>query len=181
MSFPGRQKARIIAHKPQRLSTQFMIAVAKSGVPEPLLHAFLNTDYLVDFGRQVIAVRVGSRHRELDTLTQARTWSIISACNQGARQQPDNLNLEQRKALERITRNDGLQTWPVINRASGGDWPDEPALLVINPTSDWVHAQARTFGQLGVVSGGFGEHAELWLYPPTGPVPDHPHVRVVGP
>jgi hypothetical protein len=158
-----------------------MTAVAKPGMPEPLLHAFLNTDYLVDFGRQVIAVRIGSRHRELDTLAKAQTWSIISACNPGARQQPETLNREHGEALERIARIDGLQTWPVINRASGDDWPDEPALLVVDPTPDWVHTQARTFGQLGVVSGGSGEHAELWLYLPAGQVPDLPHVRAVGP
>jgi hypothetical protein len=158
-----------------------MTAVAKPGMPEPLLHAFLNTDYLVDFGRQVIAVRIGNRHGELDTVTQARTWSIISACNPGARQQPEPLNREHSEALERIARNDGLRTWPVINRASGDDWPDEQAVLVINPTADWVHTQARLFGQLGVVSSGFGQQAELWLYFPAGQVPDLPHVRAVGP
>jgi hypothetical protein len=143
-----------------------MSAVAKLSMSNDLLNAFCETDYIVDIDDQRLCVCIGQAHPALDAVLGHRPWAIITADNPGARSQGSDNNLARRKALAAEVEQAGLESFASTHRARAADWQDEYGLLLRDPPSGWLHAQARRFGQLAIVHGQPGRPAQLWVYAP---------------
>ncbi|MFU8832164.1 MAG: DUF3293 domain-containing protein [Wenzhouxiangella sp.] len=158
-----------------------MTATAKPSMTDCLLDAFLNTDYLVHCGEQVVVVHVGQGHPALDKQIDASSWAIITADNPGAIPASDASNLMGTQLLDEAINKAGLKSLPTTARATKNAWPDEHGRLVIDPQSEWVHAMARQLGQLGVVCGLRDGVAELWLLDDRMLSAGHAHVHQFSP
>lgn len=154
-----------------------MSSHAEFSVNESLLNAFLATDYCVDIDEERLCVEIGQCCPALDAAAGQHSWVLITAFNPGAEQLDEGENLARHNELKAVVEDAGLPAWPSIHRARDGNWPDEHGLLVIDAPSEWVHHQARRFGQVGVVHGGQGQPAELWLYQDLDGQDAQAHVR----
>jgi len=153
-----------------------MTATAEHSMTDRLLDAFLETDYLVHWGEQVTAVRIGQSHSALDEQLGGSSWAIITAHNPGGSKASDASNQARTQALDQAIETAGVKAIPTINRAGNNDWPDEPGRLLIDPLPEWIHATARQLGQLGVVRGRCNGVAELWLCDDGSLAISHAHV-----
>ncbi len=158
-----------------------MNSAADHSPDQPLLNAFLTTDYLVRLGEQCLKVRIGHRHPVLDQLLENRQWAILTAANPGATGLSARVNEERHRILADQARLADVATLPTINRDPTGRWPDEHGLLLIAPARPWLLEQARRFEQIGLVHGQAGLAAELWLLGTRLDAGDHEHIRVVTP
>jgi hypothetical protein len=158
-----------------------MSTAAKLSMSDDLLHAFLNTDYLVEIDGHRLCVNVGKVNAELDLALNQRSWAILTAENPGAQKLDEKGNRSRRKALEHEVIQAGLKHYSSVHRAQGNNWDDEHGLMLLDPASAWLHGRASRFGQLGIVHGRPGQPAELWLYALITEAPAHPHVVQVSP
>jgi hypothetical protein len=141
-----------------------MSCTTESAIRFSLLDAFLATDYRVEIGARAYVLRIGQRHPEFDRAIGDRPWVSITACNPGAETRSEAANQRAHERLAQAAKAAGLAFWPALHQATDGSGMDEEALLVLAAKPEWIHHQARHFGQLGVVCGQPGEAAELWLY-----------------
>ncbi len=156
-----------------------MTMSAHSDPRADLLQAFLQTEYRVLPHADAIDVAIGKRHSRLDQITENRNWAILTACNPAAVVDRPGANEQRHQTLLAAIADAGLDFLPACNRDPYGQWPDEPSLLIITPESEWLIALARRLGQLALVSGRFGEIAELWLIAGDWPEPLPDHVRTM--
>ncbi len=157
-----------------------MISPVKESLDEALLSAFLQTDYLVICQGEQICVRIGQQHPVIDQLAGMQPWAILTAANPGTEPLGDEENRRRHRQLQQSAARAELQTWPSINRDQSRQWEDEHGLLLIAPATDWLLAQAKRFGQLGLVYGQPQHKAELWLTVPCHPANTSDYVREVG-
>lgn len=158
-----------------------MSATVELSMSDDLLNAFVTSDYLVDIDENRLCVRIGQGHITLDRALKQRSWAILTTDNPGARELGETDNQARRALLVSEATQAGLTHFPSTHRASASDWNDEHGLLLLDPPSEWLHAQARRFGQLGIVHGRPGQPAELWLYASLNGAPAPSHVRQVYP
>ena len=156
-----------------------MNAEIRSQPGNDLLDAYLATTYRVILDDGPEDVRIGWTHPGLDRKTSARCWAIITAFNPGSRRLPDKANRQRHVRLQDRVEVAGLGCWSTRHIAADGRWPEEEGLLLADVDDQWLHEQAREFGQLGVIHGHRRAPAELWLYADVSPRSDHPHVKVV--
>jgi hypothetical protein len=141
-----------------------MSCTTESASRSSLLDAFLATDYRVECDGHAHVLRIGQRHPEFDRAIGDRPWVSITACNPGAQFRSEVANQRANELLAQSAQAAGLAFWPALHQATDGSGMDEAALLVLAAEPEWIHHQARHFGQLGVVCGQPGGVAELWLY-----------------
>jgi len=156
-----------------------MTMPAYSDPKADLLQAFLQTDYRILPRSEALGVMIGERHPRLDETVEQRHWAILTAYNPGARRDEGGANERRHQQLLAVIADAGLDFLPACNRDRQGQWPDEPALLIIGAESDWLISQAQRLGQLAVVAGRPGDAAELWLVEGEWPEPLPDHVRQV--
>ncbi len=137
---------------------------AVSNSPEKLLQAFAATDYRVRVDGHEYVVRIGRSLHGLDTAVGNRPWAIITACNPQALPLGSADNQARHRMLLEAARELDLAFHPAVNRDPGKDWPDETAVLIVEPDKHALDALAKRFGQAAVVTGGNGRPASLRLY-----------------
>lgn len=158
-----------------------MISPVKDSLDDALLHAFLQTDYLVICQEARICVRIGQHHPVIDQRSGMQPWAILTAANPGAEQLSAGENRRRHVQLVESAKRVELQTWPSINRDRSGKWEDEHGLCLIAPATHWLLAQAQKFGQIGLVYGHPLREAELWLLVPCPAAKTANWVREVNP
>lgn len=141
-----------------------MSCTTESASRSSLLDAFLATEYRVEIDGRVHVLRIGQQHQRFDRAIGNRPWVSITACNPGSEVRSESANRPANEALAQAARVAGLAFWPALHQATDGSGMDEAALLIAAAEPEWIHHQARHFGQLGVVCGQPGGAAELWLY-----------------
>jgi hypothetical protein len=141
-----------------------MSCTTESATRFSLLDAFLATDYRVEIDGYAHILLIGQRHSRFDRAIGDQPWVSITASNPGAQALSGSANRQANESLQRATRAAGLAFWPALHQATDGSGMDETALLIAAAEPEWIHHQARRFGQLGVVCGQPGGAAELWLY-----------------
>lgn len=141
---------------------------------EPLLNAYLATTYQVLLDGEWEDVRIGQTHPRLDRMTGAQCWTIITAFNPASHRLTDSENQQRHARLQERAAADGLACRSTRHIAADRNWPTEKGLFIADPDDDWVHQQAREFGQLGTVHGHRHAHAELWLYGELWAQASHP-------
>jgi hypothetical protein len=158
-----------------------MSCTPESATRSSLLDAFLATDYRVEIDGQVHVLRIGRRHPAFDRAIDHRSWVSITACNPGARARSGTSNRQANEALAQAAQAAGLAFWPALHQATDDSGMDEAAWLIAAAEPEWIHHQARRFGQLGVVCGQAGAAAELWLYEDLDGQDSCPAVRRIAP
>ncbi len=136
-----------------------------------LAAAFRATTYRVETGELRFDLRIGARHPGFDdflrTLGAAagKGWAIVTAVNPGARRGGDSSaegeNVARQAALVRRVRDLALRVLPACNLADRGDWPAEPALLLVGIGERQARELAAEFAQSACVCGKIGSAARL--------------------
>ena len=131
--------------------------------------AFLATTYRVVTPAGTFNLRIGKPDAAFDLFLRrlrAVNWGIITACNPGgvlASDQKAN-DAATRKLAARI-RAHGWLGFPSINRADGGDWPDEASYCVLDSGESALCRLAEELGQAAIVYGEAGGNGGrlIWI------------------
>ena len=122
--------------------------------------AFRTTTYRVSTDAGVFDLRIDQRHTAFVAFLKNRgvsRWAIITACNPAAqRHTPADNARRQQRLLAHVQAAGwrlGQACFHARNCADGGDWPDEPGLLLLGIDAALARALAHAFGQLACVYG----------------------------
>ncbi len=122
--------------------------------------AFRATTYRVSTDAGVFDLRIDQRHAAFAAFLKNRgvsRWAIVTACNPGAQRHTpaDNARRQQRLLAHAQAAGWALgrNLFLALNCADGGDWPDEPGLLLLGIDAARARALAHAFGQLACVYG----------------------------
>ena len=120
--------------------------------------AFLATHYRVfaTDSHDLFDLRIGIAHPLFDDFLKrlgVSCWAIVTAYNPGAQRLSDAENQRrQMRFLARIAEL-GWTCRPACNLADAGDWPPEPACLLLQVDEASAHGLAVEFGQRALVAG----------------------------
>jgi hypothetical protein len=123
-------------------------------VPPELIAAYRAASYEVDDGESAIRFHVDESCPALDDLLRARgapSAVLITAYNPRSRKQAAAENAAAHRALLDAVAQMEKQTLPSRGRDSGGKWPAEPGLLILDIDRAEGLALARRFDQYAVV------------------------------
>ena len=122
--------------------------------------AFLATTYRVVTPAGTFNLRIGKPDAAFESFLRrqrAVNWGIITACNPGGMRAPDaKANDAATRKLAGQIRAHGWLGFPSINRADGGNWPDEPGYCVLDAGEGELRRLAKEFGQAAFVFGEAG-------------------------
>lgn len=132
-----------------------------------LLAAFRATIYRVEMPEGRFDLQIDVVDPVFDDCLRRRgivRWGIVTACNPGAAQLPDDLNdehqMQLRKRLERL----GWVFLDACNLAVAGGWPAEPGYFVLQIDRTSLRAVALEFSQVAVVYAETGSAPSLlWV------------------
>lgn len=128
-----------------------------------LATAFRATTYRVETADGVFGLRLGELNPAFDGFLMrhgALRWALLTACNPGAVRQDDENPERQRRLRERIEAL-GWTSFPSLNIADDGEWPEEPGFLLLHVGEEEVRALGREFSQLACVCGETGAAPRL--------------------
>ena len=134
---------------------------------------FLATTYRVVTPAGTFNLRIGKPDAAFELFLRrlrAVNWGIITACNPGGTLvQDQKANDAATRTLVARIRAHGWLGFPSINRADGGDWPDEPGYCVLDAGEYELSRLAEEFGQAAVVYGeaGGGGGRLVWIEAPS--------------
>ncbi len=128
--------------------------------------AFRQTAYHVYLPRGRVTVHIGEIQQALcGWLTEAGfqhcCWSIITACNPGARLLSDKDNGRRQAELETALSASQWPWRPSLAVDPAGRWPDEPGVCIGGIPADQARGLAAEYGQLALVSAGIRGMARL--------------------
>lgn len=130
--------------------------------------AFRATTYRVSTDAGVFDLRINQRHTAFAAFLKNRgvsSWAIVTACNPAAQRHTPADNARRQQRLLAHVQAAGWRLrqdcFHARNCADGGDWPDEPGLLLLGIDAARARALAHAFGQLACVYGETGGVARL--------------------
>ena len=135
-------------------------------IPQPLLDAYLRTNFQAQTPAGTLSIRCGHSHEQLDALLAShghRTWAFISGCNPRSRVLTDGENADRHAALFAALR--GRFTLHEGQGVSEG-WA-EPSFLVIGIGPKEATQIGRDLGQHAIVVGeryGPAELRDCWTF-----------------
>lgn len=129
----------------------------------------MHADYIVELPTGPLTMRAGQMHPVLDDTIGNCTWAIVTAHNPDARQLTEQQNRGRHRRLLARLKQQGIDSWPGVNRDPSGRWPDETSVLVAGISSNVLDDLASRFGQAGALYGAFDKPARLRLYGPGWP------------
>lgn len=131
-----------------------------------LLAAYRRTVYRVRFPEAAIDLKVGEPSPALDAALAARgatRWAWITAVNPRSEILPDPDNRRRTDELAVALAEAGWPLFPGVAIDPGGDWPDEPSFLVLEPDAGRLRALAERFEQNACLAGERGGAPQLIL------------------
>jgi hypothetical protein len=133
---------------------------------DALAAAFRATTYQVETADGVFGLRLGELNPAFDAFLArhgASRWALLTACNPGAVRQDDE-NPERQRRLQETIEALGWTSFPSLNSADDGKWPEEPGFLLLHVGEEAVRALGREFSQLACVCGETGAPPRLvWM------------------
>jgi len=134
--------------------------------PDPrLLTAYTAADYAVQAPRP-FTLHVAEASAALSALQrQFRVASsvVVTACNPRGERRDAQPNALAHQHLLRTVTGQGWMYVPAINRDPRGEWPEEPALLILGPDETQSRELGRSFRQAAVLfSAADGVPRLLW-------------------
>jgi hypothetical protein len=126
--------------------------------------AYRQTTYRVEMGGASYPIRIGRRHRLLDTTLRsegARQWACITSYNPQSVRLSARDNERRDTALKRKLRARNIRWHPTAALGDAGDWPPELGVFAFGVSRGWAETTGREFDQAAVVWGRVGEKAEL--------------------
>jgi hypothetical protein len=126
--------------------------------------AYRQTTYRVEIAAASYPIRIGRRHRVLDTAlrgVRATQWAVITAHNPQSVQLSARENERRDAALKRKLRARGIRWYPTEATGDNGDWPAERGVLALGVTRGRAGRMGRDFDQAAIVWGRVGGRAEL--------------------
>ncbi len=124
--------------------------------------AFRATTYRVDTAEGVFDLRIGIANSAFDAFLRRRNiscWGVLTACNPGAIRD-DGENARRQQRLRERLRELGWSCLPACNLPDG-DWPAEPAFLLLQVRAEKMRELAAEFSQLACICGNIGDVPRL--------------------
>ncbi len=117
--------------------------------------AFRETGYQVQLPAQTLTLHIDQRQPALDAWLSQQglppRWSLITACNPGARRLADADNKQRQQALQAALEGVGWHWYPSLAVDPAGKWPDEPGAWIAGMDEDAGRIVAATWEQLALV------------------------------
>lgn len=123
---------------------------------DPLIKAYLATDYCFKVNGKEICINIGKTNQELDDLLEklnANQWIFITAYNPMSEQYSDQENQKRQNNLIRDIENLKLKYFFGEGRGQDKDWSPEQSLLVIDIKNSDALALIKKYNQKAIVKG----------------------------
>jgi hypothetical protein len=128
--------------------------------------AHLTTNYVVKDGRRDVAIRPGTRNRDVDRLLsklKALTANFVTACNPHSCVFSQSVNQQRQLLLKKQLYRRGLQFLDGEGRGEIGNWPPEQSVLVLGVTREDSKAIGRSWRQNAIIFVRLGWKTELLM------------------
>jgi len=119
-----------------------------------LIHAFIQTDYLIVHNHQKMILRIGEYSvplKNLHTNLGHSNSAIITAFNPRSTIYPIDENMRRQRELESDLKAQGLILIPATGKDPQMQWPGEPGFLAVGISQDDAFRLGRKYQQNAIV------------------------------
>ena len=143
--------------------------VGQSAQERELSAAYKDTTFVVDGDEGPVPIRISEEGSQLQRLLEthgAKTWAFITAWNPASEVLSPVENAARHQNLLAAVQEAGLKSLGGRGVPADSSWQPEESLMVFDISEEHALSLGRMFGQLALISGGYGERARLvWCRP----------------